>query len=171
MSVVQKKICMLGAYSVGKTSLVSQYVNSIFSDKYTTTIGVKIDKKQLSINGITLSMVLWDVYGEDNHQKVMPSYLRGLSGYIIVVDPTRPSTITSAVSLQSRVSDSVGAMPFVLALNKCDLKDDWIDSLGELDELKEKATGTFETSAKLDLGVTELFETLGLAVIPAASNS
>jgi len=48
VSVVQKKVCMLGAYSVGKTSLVSQYVNSIFSEKYTTTIGVKIDKKQSS---------------------------------------------------------------------------------------------------------------------------
>ena len=171
MSVVQKKICMLGAYSVGKTSLVSQYVNSIFSEKYTTTIGVKIDKKQLSLNDITLSMILWDVYGEDNHQRVMPSYLRGLSGYIIVVDPTRPSTVTSAVSLHNMVDTSIGAMPFVLALNKCDLKEDRVDSLKELDTLKGKAVGVFETSAKLDVGVDELFEIFGTAVVPAASNN
>jgi len=171
MSAIQKKICMLGAYSVGKTSLISQYVNSIFSEKYTTTIGVKIDKKQLLVDGVNLSMILWDVYGEDNHQSVMPSYLRGLSGYVVVVDPTRPSTVTSAVSLQNMVDTSVGSMPFVLALNKCDLKEDWVDSLGELDALKEKAFSTFETSAKLDVGVDELFESLGMAVIPAASNS
>lgn len=166
MSVIQKKICMLGAYSVGKTSLISQYVSSIFSEKYTTTIGVKIDKKQLTVNDTSLSMILWDVYGEDNHQRVMPSYLRGLSGYIIVVDPTRPSTITSAVSLQEMVETSIGSMPFVLALNKCDLKEDWVESLSELDALKEKAVGVFETSAKLDTGVDELFQALGTAVIP-----
>ena len=170
MSVIQKKICMLGAYSVGKTSLVGQYVNSIFSEKYTTTIGVKIDKKQLLLNGTTLSMVLWDVYGEDNHRRVMPSYLRGLSGYIIVVDPTRESTIASAVSLYEMVESSVGSMPFVLALNKCDLKDDWVDSLAELDVLKEKAAATFETSARMDVGVDELFETLGMAVIQTAAS-
>lgn len=167
MNALQKKICMLGAFSVGKTSLISQYVNSIFSEKYTTTIGVKIDKKQLTVNGTSLSMILWDVYGEDNHQRVMPSYLRGLSGYIIVVDPTRSSTISNAISLHKMVNDSIGPMPFVLALNKCDLKDDWVDSLDELDELKAMAEGTFETSAKLDVGVDELFQTLGMAVVPA----
>ena len=171
MSVVQKKVCMLGAYSVGKTSLVSQYVNSIFSEKYTTTIGVKIDKKQLELNEKTLSMVLWDVYGEDNHQRVMPSYLRGLSGYIIVVDPTRPSTITGAISLQNMVETSIGEMPFVLALNKCDLKDEWVDSLSELEPLREKAVGVFETSAKLDTDVDALFETLGMAIIPESSSA
>jgi len=43
--VIQKKICMIGAFATGKTSLVSQFVHSIFSDKYHTTVGVKIDKK------------------------------------------------------------------------------------------------------------------------------
>jgi len=80
----------------------------------------------------------------------MPSYLRGLSGYIIVVDPTRPSTITGAISLQNMVETSIGDMPFVLALNKFDLKDEWVDSLSELESLREKAVGVFETSAKLE---------------------
>ncbi len=44
---LQKKICMVGAFATGKTSLVAQFVRSIFSEKYQTTVGVKIDKKQL----------------------------------------------------------------------------------------------------------------------------
>ena len=44
---LQKKICMLGGFGVGKTSLVSRFVTSIFSDNYLTTIGVKIDKKSI----------------------------------------------------------------------------------------------------------------------------
>jgi len=169
MSVIQKKVCMLGAFSVGKTSLVSQYVSSIFSDKYTTTIGVKIDKKQIAMGEKTLSMILWDVYGEDNHQSVMPSYLRGLAGYILVVDPTRPSTIDNVISLQKMVADTIGDKPFVLALNKSDLKDQWEEGLERLDELKALSAGTFETSAKMDTGVDELFEALSTALLPASS--
>ncbi len=48
---VQKKICLLGAFAVGKTSLVTQFVDSIFSDKYHTTVGVRIEKKALSLGG------------------------------------------------------------------------------------------------------------------------
>jgi len=169
MSVIQKKVCMLGAFSVGKTSLVSQYVSSIFSDKYTTTIGVKIDKKQIAMGEKTLSMILWDVYGEDNHQSVMPSYLRGLAGYILVVAPTRPSTVENVISLQKMVADTIGDKPFVLALNKSDLKDQWEEGLERLDELKALSAGTFETSAKMDTGVDELFEALSTALLPASS--
>ena len=42
---LQKKICMLGGFSVGKTSLVKRFVASVFSETYLTTVGVKIDKK------------------------------------------------------------------------------------------------------------------------------
>jgi len=169
MSTVQKKICMLGAYSVGKTSLVSQYVNSIFSEKYTTTIGVKIDKKQIAVGGTTLSMILWDVYGEDNHQSVMPSYLRGMTGYILVVDPTRLSTLDSTLALHAMVKETVGDVPFVLALNKCDIKDQWVENLDALDTLKSSAVGWFETSAKTDTGVDPLFESLANALLASAA--
>jgi len=165
MSIVQKKVCMLGAYSVGKTSLVSQYVNSIFSEKYTTTIGVKIDKKQINFGDTSLSMILWDVYGEDNHQSVMPSYLRGMAGYILVVDPTRPSTLDSTLALHAMVSESVGEVPYVLALNKCDIKDEWVENMEQLDLLKASAVGWFETSAKTDVGVDALFESLASAIL------
>ena len=40
---MQKKICVLGGFAVGKTSLVARFVSSIFSDKYLSTVGVKID--------------------------------------------------------------------------------------------------------------------------------
>ncbi len=164
---MQKKICMLGAFSVGKTSLVSQYVNSIFSEKYTTTIGVKIDKKQITMDEHVLSMILWDVYGEDNHQTVMPSYLRGMAGFILVADPTRPSTLDTTLSLRKMVSETVGDVPFVLALNKVDIKDQWnFEALETLNALKTASAGSFETSAKTDTGVDDLFNCLACAVLP-----
>ncbi len=74
---IQKKICMLGSFAVGKTSLVRRFVESIYSDAYHTTVGVKIDKKTVQQNGTEVSLLLWDLYGEDEFQKMRWSYLRG----------------------------------------------------------------------------------------------
>jgi GTPase SAR1 family protein len=58
---IQKKICMLGAFAVGKTSLVARYVKSIYSDKYQTTVGVKIEKKTLQVDGQEWNLIVWDL--------------------------------------------------------------------------------------------------------------
>ena len=71
---------MLGAFAAGKTSLVQRYVHSLFSEKYLTTVGVKIDQKPVSVKGTPLDLILWDIYGEDEFQAVRPSYLRGRLG-------------------------------------------------------------------------------------------
>ncbi len=167
MSILQRKVCMLGSYAVGKTSLVRRYVDSIFSETYTTTIGVKIDKKMVTAGEQQLSLVLWDVYGEDSHQSVVPAYLRGLSGYILVVDPTRETTVQSAVKLHQMVETNFGNKPFVLALNKSDLKDQWIGEQRDLSYLEDSAIARIETSAKTDTGVDEMFDNLAAALVPS----
>ena len=67
---LQKKICMLGSFAVGKTSLVQRFVKSIYSEVYQTTVGVKVDKKDVQVNGTDLTLMLWDIYGEDDYQKM-----------------------------------------------------------------------------------------------------
>ena len=159
---------MLGSFAVGKTSLVRRYVESIFSENYVTTIGVKIDKKTISVDNTDMSLILWDVYGEDNHQSVLPSYLRGMAGYILVVDPTRPATFTSAKKLHTLVNDTLGPKPFVLVLNKSDLKHDWAIDQVLFEELDAAAIETIETSAKLDTGVDGVFLSLASTFAQAA---
>ena len=70
MGIKRKKICMLGTFAVGKTSLVAQFVHDIFSEKYLTTIGVKITKKSLELGGQPIELLLWDLNGEDRFQKL-----------------------------------------------------------------------------------------------------
>jgi len=163
---LQRKVCMLGGFAVGKTSLVRRYVDSMFSEKYTTTIGVKIDKKVVSIGEQDLSLLLWDVYGEDNHQTVLPAYLRGMAGYLLVVDPTRAKSFESALSLHQLVIDTLGPRPFVLVLNKSDLKDEWEELPDTVSALQDEAVAIMETSAKTDSGVNEMFESLASAMLP-----
>ena len=157
---LQKKVCMVGAFATGKTSLVSQFVHSIFSEKYQTTVGVKIDKKSLNIKGLDLNLILWDLYGEDDFQKLRLSYLRGSSGYLVVVDGTRNHTLEKAVDLQQRVEATIGKKPFILVLNKSDLQDEWEIEESEIDSLTKRGWTTIETSAKTGLGVEDIFQTL-----------
>ena len=102
---LQKKICMLGSYSVGKTSLVRRFVESIFTDVYHSTIGVKIDKKVVRTGNEQVDLVIWDIHGEDILQKVQVSYLRGISGYLLVVDGTRRQTLEDALTLNERITE------------------------------------------------------------------
>jgi small GTP-binding protein len=157
---LQKKICLLGAFGVGKTSLVRRFVDTIFSDAYLTTVGVKIDKKLLTIGTEQMALILWDIAGEDAVAAVRVSYLRGAAGYLLVVDGTRPETLDTAVSIQARVNAEVGAVPFIALLNKADLLEDWAIPVERIDVL-EAAGWTFRrTSAKTGVGVEEAFQEL-----------
>ncbi len=166
---LQKKVCMLGSFAVGKTSLVRRYVDSMFSEEYTTTIGVKVDKKTLTVIETDVALLLWDVYGEDSHQSVLPAYLRGMAGYLLVVDPTRPNTFESALSLHKLVLDTLGPKPYILVLNKCDLKDQWNTLSNSIELLSDTAITVVETSAKVDVGVNEMFEALAIALLNTSS--
>ncbi len=157
---LQKKICMVGAFATGKTSLVARFVFSIFSENYQTTVGVKIDKKTVNIQDRELNFILWDLYGEDEFQKVRLSYLRGSSGYLLVVDATRHNTLEKAFNLQTRVEETIGRVPFILVLNKSDLADEWEIDAAEIDAVIQRGWTVIKTSAKTGLGVEEVFQTL-----------
>ncbi|NDJ24066.1 GTP-binding protein [Nostoc sp. B(2019)] len=162
---LQKKICMVGAFATGKTSLVARFVNSIFSESYHTTLGVKIDKKIINFKEKTLNIILWDLYGEDEFQKVRMSYLRGSSGYLLVVDGTRHSTLEKALNLQTRVEDTIGQVPFILVLNKWDMTDEWDIDTVEINAIQQKGWTVIKTSAKNGLGVEEVFQTLAQKIL------
>jgi small GTP-binding protein len=157
LAVIQKKICMLGSYAVGKTSLVARFVKSIFSDKYLTTVGVKIDKKIVSLDGEDVMLVLWDLAGEDEFIQVRMSYLRGSSGYLLIADGCRRSTLDKAMELQQRAEDEMGSAPFILLVNKADLKSEWEINEADLDALSQKGWLVLETSAKTGANVEEAF--------------
>lgn len=158
---IQKKICMVGSFATGKTSLVARFVKSIYSEIYQTTVGVKIDKKVIQIKQQQLTLMLWDLNGEDEFQKVQLSYLRGSSGYFLVVDGTRRDTLYTAFTLQKKVEASIGNVPFILILNKTDLVDEWdLDDI-TMELISKKDWSVIKGSAKTGLGVEEAFMSLG----------
>jgi small GTP-binding protein len=157
---LKHKICMLGAFSVGKTSLVGRFVNSIFSEKYHTTIGVKIDNKTVTVGGEDLVLLVWDIYGEDDVQEIRLNYIRGSSGYLLVADGTRGDTLDVARRIRERIEEGIGRVPFVLLINKSDLKDEWEIDEDHIESLKREGWVVMITSAKSGVGVEEGFTRL-----------
>lgn len=158
--VIQKKVCMLGGFAVGKTSLVKRFVTGQFSEKYHTTIGVKIDQKSLCVDDTEMLLVLWDVYGEDDFQKVRASYLQGSAGYLLVVDGTRKETLEVARQLHTLAVQSMGSVPYALVINKHDLRESWQVDPEMYEDLASNACLVLQSSAKTGEGVELAFAEL-----------
>ncbi len=151
---------MLGGFSVGKTSLVKRFVTGQFSDKYHTTIGVKIDQKTLCVNDTELLLVLWDVYGEDDFQKVRASYLQGSAGYLLIIDGTRKETVEVARQLHAMAIKSMGPVPYALVINKHDLRESWQVVPEMYEDLASNACLVLQSSAKTGERVESAFAEL-----------
>jgi small GTP-binding protein len=163
--VIQKKVALLGAPGVGKTSLVLRFVESLFDDVYLTTIGVKIDKKLVSVGGQDITLVLWDVAGAEERFAVPSSYVRGAAGYLLVADGTRPETVVTAAEIVDQIARDVGPIPHVMVLNKADLVDEWRVADAEAAAGQVAPVHVLRASAKTGEGVDEAFMRLAAALV------
>jgi small GTP-binding protein len=157
MSVVTRKVCMLGDFGVGKTSLVARYVRSTFSDKYLTTVGVKVDSKEILLPGLDpLKLVLWDIAGRSTLDAPSTNYLRGASALLLVADGTRETSLSSVLNLLMQSRSVLPDAIAVLAVNKLDLVERWEVAPSTLAELR-RSLPVFETSALSGAGVEDAF--------------
>ncbi len=158
---INKKICMLGAFSVGKTSLVEKFVHSIFTDSYLSTVGVKISKKNITVDNQDVTLVLWDMEGQDLYADINMAFLRGAMGYFIVLDGLRKETCDFALELYEIARKRTGDLPCYFLLNKADLQAEWEITPAMIEELEAKGIKTLLTSARTGMGVEEAFTMLG----------
>lgn len=163
MTEIARKICMLGDFGVGKTSLVSRYVSNTFSDKYLTTVGVKVDSKQVEVRGAPVKLVLWDIAGKSGLDTLNKKYVQGASGLILVCDGTREATLRTAVYLLMQARGVLQNPAAVLLVNKLDLVEKWEVGPATLVEVR-KTLPVFETSARTGDGVEAAFNELAVQV-------
>ena len=170
MDAVTRKICIIGDFAVGKTSTVARFVHSVFSEKYLTTVGVKIDTRTLATSsGTELKLVIWDIAGTDRFSAVEFSYLRGASGYLVVADGTRLHTLDVAERLVEEARERYGETPMVYLVNKSDLEDEWEVSEERLAHLHDGDGALFITSAKTGANVDAALHALADMVDPAGA--
>ena len=173
-SVEPRKICLLGDFAVGKTSLVSRYVHNVFSDRYLTTVGVKIDTRiiELSQNAAkpssgaidtpvrSIKLVLWDLAGAANLSAPARAYIQGAHGFLAVCDGTRRATLNTALTLLNSAREQIGTRPAVLLVNKQDLYESWEVDQDSLDSARTRVANVLATSAKTGANVDRAFRLL-----------
>jgi len=163
-TVLNRKIALLGSHGVGKTSLISRFVEGIFPEKYLTTIGLKVDTKRVELEGVSLELVIWDIAGQDDPTRIPHYYLNGCHGYIYVVDLSRPSTYEDIISRLDLLKGMMPKAEFILAGNKSDLL-----SSQEQIPIEDSLPLSLDvfTSAKTGEKVEELFLKLSYKLLKA----
>ena len=149
MGIIQKKICLLGEFAVGKTSLVRRYVEGTFDDTYLSTIGVKISRKVLKRENYQLNLIIWDLAGGDDFSGHDKNYLRGAAGALLVCDMTRPETLGILYDYARLLREISPEARMAVAANKSDLSGEQRLNVADLDALCQTVQGQFlPTSAK-----------------------
>ncbi len=172
MTAISKKVCMLGEFSVGKTSLVRRFVHERFDDKYVSTVGVKVSRKTICVARgdvmVDLTMMLWDLAGSEEFDRLRASYLRGSAGAILVCDLSRPDTLPQLTPYLEHLTELGLHIPLVLAANKVDLFHAAQVPQAAVAELAEGLNAPyFLTSAKEGDAVEDLFRELARLLLSA----
>jgi hypothetical protein len=156
----RKKICIIGASAVGKTSLVASYSGAVFSSGYQSTLGVRITRAVVAISERLKELVVWDIKGESEFYLIPPAYLYGSEGYVIVADGTRRATLDHAMDLQTRMKEIVGEIPHVLLINKADLDDIWEVDDALLSTIRPQVPDVYTCSARGGITIHNAIDTL-----------
>ena len=157
------KVCMVGAFGVGKTSLVRRFVHQQFDERYHTTLGVKIDTRIVDTSKEPVKLVLWDMEGADPFEADkrplarIRSYMKGAHGLILVADGTRPATVKTVLGLYHDFCRESRIVPAIMLANKVDLTAEWRFD----DSVMPDALSLYHTSALNGQNIEEAFTALG----------
>jgi small GTP-binding protein len=171
LTALSKKICLLGDFAVGKTSLVRRFVYNRFEDKYLSTIGVKVSSKTVAVAShgqpTEVTMMIWDLAGSEEFNSVRSSYLRGTSGAILVCDLTRAETLSRLLMYIDELARAKSTVPIIIAANKADLINDAQLSQDDVSRFAASANAPcYLTSAKVGDEVETLFRHLAWLMAP-----
>ena len=170
MTVISQKICLIGDFSVGKTSLIRRFIEDKFSDRYLTTVGVKISRKPVMINSPPqqVNLLVWDIEGHTKQKTISTNYLQGSHGAILVGDLTRTNTLKHLSSHLELFLEINPQSKTVVALNKSDLlTPEKLNQLVKLHNFNhyDQVLNTYVTSAKSGEYVNTMFEQLAIHLI------
>ena len=155
------KLILIGSSGVGKTSILQRYIQKIFNDDYTCTIGVDFFMKSMKIDDKLIKLQLWDTAGTEKFKSITTGYYRGANAAFIVFDLTSRKSFESVsewIENYYKYSNPDYERHVILIGNKSDLKNERIITEDEIDDfVKLNKIKYFETSAKNGENIDECF--------------
>ena len=155
------KLLFIGDAGVGKTSLFLRFAYGTFTANHLTTIGLDFKIKKMNIEGKLIKLQIWDTAGQEYFRTLTKSYYKGANGIILTYDVTDENSFKNIRNWIKQIeANSPPNVRMVLVGNKCD-KPDRVVTEEEGKKLADDfGINFFETSAKTNQNVTEVFQLL-----------
>ncbi|MDG6220105.1 MAG: GTP-binding protein [Candidatus Thermoplasmatota archaeon] len=170
---IKKKVLLMGDAAVGKTSLVRRFVLDKFDDRYITTIGAKVMKKEMGFRSksgenMLFSLLLWDMLGQKGYERIQKASFNGGDGALLVCDLTRPESLQSLETYWiPKLEEVAGKIPLLIMANKCDLPERQITNQDLVETAARHRAAFFLTSAKTGQNVNAAFYKMAFAILTA----
>lgn len=158
------KMVLFGNEAVGKTSLVERFINNKFEEDYLSTLGYNAYQKQIIYQNFTISLMIFDVGGQEKFNALRKKYATGANTAFIIYDITNRNTFANVGAWKNELYQIAGGIPFIVIGNKADLQAERQVPTDEAAQMCSAlgALSFFETSAKTGAGVEEAFQKLAL---------
>ena len=161
------KVCIFGDGAVGKTTLTNRFLQGVFTDNYEITIGMNFYVKKIEINGIAVSLQVWDFAGEERFRFLLLTSILGAHGAIFMHDITRYSTFKNlsiwSSAFREAIKNEGREIPAILVGSKLDLKENRVVSLEEAQKFgkENNLLDYLECSSKTGENVDSVFKSIG----------
>jgi small GTP-binding protein len=171
---IKFKVCMVGEGAVGKTSLIKKFVSDDFEDRYITTLGTKVTKKEIKLKNpknnelMEVRLLLWDILGQPGFRHLLKdAYFYGAQGIIAVCDITRKKTLPELEDWMETVEGISKGIPTVFLGNKCDLVDEQQIDLDDINDFASnyEKSAVYLSSAKTGENVELAFKTISEKIL------
>ena len=157
------KILILGDSTVGKTCFLTRYTDNTFQEEYLASIGMDYKIKSYEKeDGNSIKLYIWDTAGQDRFRSITRNYYKGADGIILIYDITKKDTFENVRNWINNIKDEApDRVVLILVGNKVDDERNRVVPKSEGEEIaKEFNLPFFECSAKSDINVTPVFDTL-----------
>ncbi|MFX1496895.1 MAG: Rab family GTPase [Promethearchaeota archaeon] len=166
------KVVIFGDAGSGKTALTKRFMTNLFISDTQMTIGVDFVVKSIEVEGKEIKLQIWDFGGEERFRFLLPRYIRGASGGILMYDITSYPSTFHIEDWLSVIHETNESFPIILVGGKIDLEEDRQVSFVEGFELttSHHLNDFIECSSKTGLNVERIFETLSKLMLTVSNN-
>lgn len=155
------KILLIGNSGVGKSCIMTRFVDNDFSDEFNSTIGVDFKIKTLIVDNKLVKLQIWDTAGQERFKTITSSYYRGAHGIIIVYDITDRKSFSDIINWIAEIKRYSGNNAIIMIVgNKSDMKERVISYEEGQDLAYAHDCEFYEVSAKTNSHITEMFNTI-----------
>ena len=157
------KIILVGDSGVGKTSIISRYLNK-FQEKTESTLGAYFLNKVVIIDGYKINYEIWDTAGQEQYRSITSLFYKDAYICILVYDITNKRTFNSIKDYWYEAIIENGLQDVILGVagNKCDLYEDEEVSEKDGEEFSNSIEACFKlTSAQVNTSIDDIFTSVG----------